>query len=154
MSVGVVVALAFSGLFVTNVRVVIAATRDASGKRPTIVFVVISFTTFLAKLALIALETSATFDPLGRFSGYAPCGRLQFKVVQEAFAHDPDGRDVGQQSHEVMRLETGRPSKFGIFMESKCISLHLIRCWQAVVLAGDGQGDFRSSLTSTHDDQV
>ena len=59
----VVLALALARLRVADVRVIVAAARDAPGEGAAVVLVVVTGLAQLAELALVSLRALATFDP-------------------------------------------------------------------------------------------
>ena len=69
---GVVLALALACLRVADVRVAVAAARDAPGERAAVVLVVVTGLAQLAELALVPFRALATLDPGFSYS-LMPC---------------------------------------------------------------------------------
>ena len=109
----------------------VALARYAAVKGSLVVLVMVPGNTVLAELSLVSWWTVATFDPSGGFTGVAPHGRGHVDVVEEANAlrsvrtPDFDGRDVGQNGHEITGFHGRVPTKTGILMEAESVLLHL-----------------------------
>jgi hypothetical protein len=124
----------------------VAIAGHTASKRPTIGLVMVARLTALTVLTLIAHGACAPLDPVGRWPGAAQLCRIQMDLINKSAAAgavrpaDAYRLDVGEDGHEVLGPEAGRPAELWIFVEFKDIVLQLA-ARHGVVLLGDGERD-------------
>ena len=145
----VVGTVAHPGLHVTVVAVAVTVARNTP-PRP---LVIVTLLTGLTVLASVAHRTGALLHPLGGSSSRARESGVQPHSVNESLARteegasDLEGRQVGEERHELERRDLGPPALATVLVQDQLVALQSL-AGQRIVLGRDVGGD--SHLLTGH----